>query len=426
MCPSDRVQHLPDEGNRLSTWLNVSIALMVFMGLASGGMISLVLMATRKQQVTFSIILGLLALIALLGVVGSVAILQDTLGGLSNAIVLLVLAVTLGYALTTFSVLTGGKQKWTPKEPAARTDRSSVILLAPGEPPQYETRSAARRLELADDPNDVPPLLLRPFYMRDIKTKYSAIGSSPYRDSHIELARKVQSRLDASYTVTPAFYSDRPVLAEAVAQAIEDGARNIVVSHVRVSDPPEPVITGDLMEGVHPDQYNVHMRYTEPLWDSQLLPQIYVRRVLEALPRLGPAATDAGILLVGRGHIQADESAVRRYTQESNFLRRVRDALIRAGFDGSHVAIGWLRHSPTAGESIQALINAGCNIVYCLPASFSADGINTLFDIPAQLDPIIKAKNINFVSLGAWNADDLAAEEIAAYIRAATLAPALR
>jgi protoheme ferro-lyase len=104
----------------------------------------------------------------------------------------------------------------------------------------------------------------------------------------------------------------------------------------------------------------------------------------------------------------------------------VRDALIRAGFDGSRVAIGWLRHSPTAGESIQALVNAGCSIVYCLPASFSADGINTLFDIPAQLDPIIKAKNINFVSLGAWNADDLAAEEIAAYIRAATLAPALR
>src|SRR4051812_11176538 len=180
---------------------------MVFMGLASGGLLSLVLMATRKQQVTFSIILGLLALIALLGVVGSVTILQDPLGGLSNAIVLLVLAITLGYALTTFSVLTGGKKKREPKEPAARTDRSSVILLAPGEPPEYETRSAARRLEFADDPNDVPPLLLRPFYMRDIKTKYSAMGASPYRDSHIELARKVQSRLDPSYIVSTAFYS---------------------------------------------------------------------------------------------------------------------------------------------------------------------------------------------------------------------------
>jgi hypothetical protein len=180
------------------------------------------------------------------------------------------------------------------------------------------------------------------------------------------------------------------------------------------------------MDGLNPEQYNVRLRYTEPLWDSQLLPQIYVRRVLEALPRLGPDAADAGILLVGRGHIQAEESAIRRYTQESSFLRRVRDALIRSGFDSKHIAIGWLRHSPTTAESVQALVNAKCSIIYCLPAAFSADGINTLFDIPAQVDPIVKAHNINFISLGAWNADDLAAEEIAGYVRALTLTPAPR
>jgi Ferrochelatase len=410
----------------LPTWFNISIALMVFMGIASGGMLSLVLMSTRKQQGAFSIILGLLALIALLGVVGSVTILGDTLGGLSNAVVLLVLAVTLGYALTTFSVLTASKKKPSPNQARAHTDRATVILLAPGEPPEYETVSAARRLELADDPSDVPPLLLRPFYMRDVKTKYSVIGTSPYRESHIELARKVQSRLDASYAVTLAFYSDQPTFAQVLTQAIEDGARNILVSHVRVTDPPDPVMSGDLMEGINPEQYGIRLRQTEPLWDSQLLPQIYVRRVLEALPRLGPNAEDAGILLVGRGHVQTRESAVRRYTQESSFLRRVRDALIRTGFDGSRVAIGWLRHSPTAGESIQALVNSGCKVVYCLPASFSADGINTLFDIPAQVDPIIKPHGINFITLGAWNADDLAAEEVAAYVRASTAVPAAR
>ncbi len=403
----------------MSTWFNVSIGLMVFMGLASGGMIALVLMATRKQQTTFSIILGLLILIALFGVGVSITLLKDALGGLANAVVLLVLAVTLGYALTTFSVLTSAKKGWTPQAQPIQGDQTAVILLAPGESPEYETRSAARRLELADDPHDMPPLLLRPFYMRDIKTKYAALGRSPYRDSHIELARKVQSRLDTSYSVTAAFYSDQPALAESLTQAIDSGARNIVLAHIRVAIPPDSVIAGDLMEGINPEQYGVRLRQTEPLWDSQLLPQIYVRRVLEALPGLGPDAENAGLLLVGRGHNQTSESAVRRFTEESSFLRRVRDTLTRAGFDGKRVAIGWLRHSPSAGESIQALINAGCKVVYCLPASFSADGINTLFDIPAQVDPIIKASGIKFVNLGAWNADDLAAEEIATYIRAA-------
>jgi protoheme ferro-lyase len=71
-------------------------------------------------------------------------------------------------------------------------------------------------------------------------------------------------------------------------------------------------------------------------------------------------------------------------------------------------------------ESLQALVSAGCKTVYCIPASFTADGLNTLFDIPAQVDPILKAGSIKFISLGGWNADDLAAEEIAAYIRAAS------
>jgi len=406
----------------LSNWFSVSIALMVFMGIASGGMVALVLMATRKQQVTFSIILGLVTIMALFGVGVSISLLGDPLGGVANAIVLLVLAFTLGYALTTFSVLTSGRKRRTPSSHGKQNDRSArtaVILLAPGEPPEYETWSAARRLEFAEDPQDVPPLLLRPFYMRDIRTKYSVIKRSPYRDFHTELAQKVQSRLDNSYSVTPAFYTDKPLLSESVAQAIEQGAKTIVLANIRVADPPDPVLAGDLMDGINLDHYGVKMRRTEPLWDSQLLPQIYVRRVLEVLPGLGPHAEDAGLLLVGRGHAQVGESAIRRYTEESSFLRRVRDALVRAGFDGKHVAIGWLRHSPNASESAQALIKGGCKVIYCLPAAFSADGIHTLFDIPAQVDPIVKASGTRFITLSAWNADDLAAEEIASYVRAA-------
>jgi Ferrochelatase len=148
-----------------------------------------------------------------------------------------------------------------------------------------------------------------------------------------------------------------------------------------------------------------------------------VRRVHEALAQEGPEAADVGLLIVGRGHVQADEATAVRHIQESNFLRRVRHAMLRVGFDESRVAIGYLRQSPTATEALQALIEAGCKIVYCLPASFSADGINTLFDIRAQVDEPVKASGIKFTSLGAWNADDLAAEEIAAYVRAASPAP---
>ena len=47
----------------MSTWFNISVALMVFMGLASGGVLTLVLMSNRKQQSSFTVILGLLVLL---------------------------------------------------------------------------------------------------------------------------------------------------------------------------------------------------------------------------------------------------------------------------------------------------------------------------------------------------------------------------
>lgn len=411
----------------MSTWFNISIALVVFMGLASGGMFSLVLMSNRKQQTPFSIILALLLSLAVLGAIGSVSIIHDLTGGLVNSIVLLVLACTLGYALTTFSVLSAGRAKHaldTSKNPLSidSQERTEVILLAPGEPPEYNTRHAARRLETADDPQDRPPLLLRPFYMREIKGKYNSIGRSPYRDSHIELANKVQSRLDNTHHVSIAFYSDEPSLARVTADALQGGAKHIVTAHLRVTDPPDIVVSGDLYEGINPEQYGATLRHTKPLWDSQLLPQIYVRRLIEALPHTGADSADIGLLIVGRGHIQSGESSITRYTQELNYLRRVREALVKLGFDENRAIIGWLRHSATAAESLQTLIADGAKVIYCLPVSFPADGINTLFDINAQVGSIVSAHGIKFVSLGGWNADDLAAEEIAAYVRAASQA----
>ena len=216
-----------------------------------------------------------------------------------------------------------------------------------------------------------------------------------------------------------AFYSDEPELAVKLSALIKDGARRIVTSHIRITDPPDAVASGDLYDGINAEMYGVSMRQTQPMWDSQLLPQIYVRRMIEALPHAGPDLAEVGLLLVGRGHIQSSKAAAERSAEEASFLRRVRDAIVRLGFDENKSAIGWLRHSPTVAESLRALVSAGCKTVYCIPASFPADGLNTLFDIPAQVDPIIKASNVKFISLGGWNADDLAAEEIAAYIRAA-------
>jgi protoheme ferro-lyase len=404
-------------------YLDISVALVVFMGLASGGILSLVLMSERRQQANFAIMLGLSLLLALGGGAGMIAVLPNVASSLTNVLILLVLSLALGYTLTSFSALSPRRKKWAVEVPGDNADRTAVVLLMPGEPPDYSVWSAARRLELADDPKDVPPILLRPFYMRDLKHKYAAIRTSPYRQYQHRLADEIRARLESGYRVYEAYYSDHPTLAEAAATAIEEGARRIILAHIRVTDPPDPVMQGELLEGLDLDNLGVKVTQVGPMWVSSLLPQIYVRRIIEAIPQAGNAPDDVGLLLVGRGHSSEGESAQARQEQEASFQRKVRQALMRVGFGEDRVVIGWVRGSPNCAEALQTLVEAGCKSVYVIPSAFVADGITTLFDIPAQVQALAAERGVKLSYLPAWNADGLAAEEIAVYVRAVSAAP---
>jgi protoheme ferro-lyase len=404
--------------------VNISIALTMFMGLASGGLLSLVLMSTRRQQTSFSVMFGLTLLLAFLGAFGSASGTANLTAGLATGMVILVLSFALGYTLTTYSVLSTATERGEARKPGEHTGTIAVILLAQGEPSHYDVRSAARRLELADDRADVPPALLRPFYMRDLKGKYEAIGKSPSRDYYLQLADKVQSRMDSRHKVYAAFYSDQPTYREAVRRAVEEGAGRIVVAHVRVSDPPDAVLSGELLEGLRLERREVGPVHVTPLWDSSLLPQIYVRQIMESTAQAPDQADEVGLLLVGRGHPLADEASAERMEQEEAFIERVREVIIKLGFPEWRVRAAWLRHgSPTISEALNRLIESGCKSVYWMPATFIADGINTLYDIPAQMEGVAAQHNLKLISLGAWNGDSLAAQEIASRVRAVSREP---
>ena len=404
----------------MPVYLSLGAVLVVLMGLASGGLLSLVLMSPVRQQVTYGIMLALSLLLAVLGMLASEQI-EGRGIGLANAFVLLVLTFALGYALTTFSILLPRRRKREATVPGGSDRWTAVICLAPGEPPDYDLRSAARRLELADNTEDVPSILLRPFYMRDIKSKFASIGRSPYRNQMAELARKVQTRLPTDLRVSLAYYSDSPSLADTVTRVIEEGTRHLMIAHLRVTDPPDAYSAGDLFEGINLESNRVRIIQLPPLWDSELLPQIYVRRVLEAVAMDDAHIEEVGLLLAGRGHPQASESSRARQQEEESFQERVKHALLKAGFNEMSVQLGWLRREPNITQAVESLHAAGCRNIYWMPSSYPAEGINTLYDIQARLDSVARKHQIRVTSLGAWNADDLAAEEIAARVRAASV-----
>jgi protoheme ferro-lyase len=260
--------------------------------------------------------------------------------------------------------------------------------------------------------------------MRDLKGKYESIGRSPSRDYYLQLTDKVQSRLDGRHRIYSAFYSDQPTYKEAVRQAIEEGARRIVVVHVRVSDPPDAVLSDELLEGLHLESREIAMVHIGPLGEGNLLPQLYVRHIMETAAQAPDQAEEVGLLLIGRGHPLTQESSILRMEQEEEFIGRVREAILKMGFPEWRVRVAWLRYgSPTIPEALNRLAEGGCKTIYWMPATYIADGVNTLYDIPAQMEGVAAQRNLKLVSLGAWNGDSLAAQEIASRVRAVSRVP---
>jgi protoheme ferro-lyase len=275
-----------------------------------------------------------------------------------------------------------------------------------------------------DYPHDLPPTLLRPLYTIDLKRKYDALGHSPYRDLHFKLAQKVQERLGRRFKVYISFYNDTPLLPDAAAEAVRDGARRIVVLHPRVTNPPPGVRAADLRETLVLARYGVNLVETAPLWNADPLPRIFVRRALAATESLDRESV--GLIVVGLGHpllrrsLPTDESnTFQRQNQELAFQKRVRQALIRAGFDDDKVVLAWLRwQHPTLEAAYAQLVAEGCRQIFWIGSGLTADSLVTLYDIPERLRLPVAASGIPITPLGPWNDDDLVAETLVERVKA--------
>jgi len=149
-----------------------------------------------------------------------------------------------------------------------------------------------------------------------------------------------------------------------------------------------------------------------------------VRHIMESAAQAPDQTEDVGLLLVGRGHPLTDDSSADRMGQEEAFIDRVQEAILKLGFPEWRVRVAWLRHgSPTVPEALNRLVEGGCKVVYWMPATYIADGINTLYDMPAQMEAVAAQHNLKLVALGAWNGDSLAAQEIASRVRAVSRVP---
>lgn len=415
------------------------LAIVVTMGLMGGGLVALALMAPRRNQNIFALMVAIAGVLGLAAVgVSALSVAPFERPGTLGPLLLenlanLLLAGVLGYAVTTYFVLNRRSTREPPlpdRTTAAAAagegpDKVAVLYFVPAEPETYELAVLAEGLDTRDYRQGVPPILLRPLYLSRVKKQYTRMGTSPARATHLRLAQKVQDRLGRRAKVYICFYNDQPSLAEAATLAIRDGARRLIVLHVRLTDPPPRVKVSDLLASVRPERYGVTVEETSVQWDSELLPRIFVRRAQAAVPAEGRA--DAGLLLVGSGHPALShpgpgaptDSVLHRQNQELSFQKRVRQALIRGGFTDDKVVICWLQwQEPTVAGAQRQLLAEQPSAIYWLATGFPTEGLATLSEIPHLLREGLPEGAPAAQPLGAWGDDDTVAESLVEKVKA--------
>jgi protoheme ferro-lyase len=402
----------------------ISLVITVVMGIMAGGMVALALIGPRHMQNIF----GILALFGVVLGLAAAVIGQPQLSTLINNLLDLILSGFIGYAVTTYFVLAYQPKPDLTPPPLAEVQTAqrdgpgkiAVIYFAPGEAAQYDGRIAARGFDTIDYPEALPPTLLRPLYLNDLKRKYEAIVTSPHRAIHLQLAKKVQDRLGKRYKVYIAFYNDQPRLTEVAAEAVRDGSRRLIVLHARLTSPPPTVKPEEWLDSLRLKRYGVRVTETAPLWNSDLLPRVFVRRALAATEGLDRATV--GLMLIGQGHPlprrtlpEAKDAPppLQRQNQELTFQKRVRQALIRAGFPDDQVVPAWTQwQHPTIEGAYAQLVAESCPRIFWIGTGLMTDSVLTLYDIPAILRVAAERSGVEVTALGPWNDDDVVAEAL--------------
>jgi len=167
-----------------------------------------------------------------------------------------------------------------------------------------------------------------------------------------------------------------------------------------------------LIDELNVQEYGVPIVYTGPMYDSDILKSMFIRRV--NINNDHHDKSEVGVLLVGHG--QPDEWDVEWSTetaQETGFREDILKLLERDGFSRQNLSLAWMEFKePKPAEKIEQLVNQGVKKVLYFSAAISADSMHSQYDVPELVHKADVPGHVELVNLGAWNDDPIVIQAI--------------
>ena len=195
-------------------------------------------------------------------------------------------------------------------------------------------------------------------------------------------------------------------------QALNDGASRIVVAEVFLTISNHTAEGKSLIAALDLDGLDVPIRYTGPLWDSELLKRVFVERANRHLN--GTGKTHTGVLLVGHGQPDEwDREWPTETEQELSFRRAVLQCFAEDGYDPGRLSLAWMEFKePRPAPKIEEFAADGVQQVFYFSAAISADSLHSQIDVPELVAEAKVPAGFPLVNLGAWNDDPLVIQAI--------------
>lgn len=297
----------------------------------------------------------------------------------------------------------------------------AVIVVACIEPDTYDPRATAGMLRsLSDEGLLNASIAALPFVFFAQKTRYRVVGdASPAQDEIEQLSDRLSVALGAPHHVSWATCSGQTGIFEAVARAVGQGYRRIVVAELSVATPTHLRVAKDRLSELRLDLLGVDLEFTAPLYDSERLLLALARRVTSASRQTG---VYTGIILAGHGQApQRARSDPEFDRNETAFLTRLRMMLLESGAMEQSVRIAWTDWgNPDVTAAVRHLAAIGCQRIVVMPATYPVDTLATRLDLEVAVRQARVDDSTGTVMLPAWRNDDALVEELRVRVLDAT------
>ena len=364
-------------------------------------------LVTSPQRMGFFLIL---ILVLLAGSIVWAAIFFDTQQSLAVFIFGLTCFIG-GYLGATGSFLSRHEKRTLPAITRSSGELGSghtaVIYFTHGEPPAYDPFPWLETIrELDHDHVPFIPFVFRPFFFHAIRKEYQQAGGSPHNAIHTAIFRELQASFAGSektdYRFYLAFLDSNPRPDEMAINAINDGADRIILLPIFITISSHTQAGQEMVAALEPEKYGVPVSMAEPLWDSSLLREHFIKKAEDAI---GDADKDqVGILLVGHGQPKAWDRIYPTQTEQENLYRDgIKQALVAHGYRSENIFSAWMSfQKPFIEEGLHALDNRQVTKILVFSASISAASIHSEVDVPRAINKAGIRKHIQVINMGAF------------------------